>query len=436
MYVHRLLFLMLFVSFGAYAQKTTYTLEEVYQRLETENIQLQQAYIQESLSREDVIDAKNDLLPTASMSVSNNYNYGLSFDQVAGQLVSGNRWSSSANAGVSVSLRLFDGFNTFNRIKGAVMQLEQSSLQTRSLHRSLQLQTAAVFFDVLANKELHKASMEHLRLSQTLLEQEQIQFETGLKTKVDLALAESRVAADETNTLVSINAHLSRLIDLKQLLNIPIADSIQLFIPDLFSLSLQEEIDYNMESSADVTLARLHRSQSELELKMAKNAYYPQINLNGSYGTNYSSERTDLITGTNMPFFDQLGQNKFLYIGASLSMPIFDGFKTRSSIRKAKLNIRVRDSELEKVRSEEEKVWQMAWQEYRKAKAEYRSLQYAFESTAASYAAMQERYEVGMSTYFELSTTLADKNVAEFNLIKSKYTLLYAQEVIQLILKQ
>lgn len=435
MYALKLIFLLTLISFGSQAQ-TSLTLEEAYRHLETANIKLEQARIQESLSREELINAKNELLPTANMSVSNNYNYGLSFDQVAGQLVSGNRWSNSANAGVSASLRLFDGFNSFHRIKGSVMQLERSHLQTRSLLRSLKLETAAIFYDILANKELHKASMEHLGLSETLLEQEQIQFEMGLKTKVDMALAASRVAGDETNKLVSANAYLSRLIDLKQLLHIPLSDSIELLIPDRVQLALQDSIDYAIESSLELLLAELSRAESELELKMAKSTYYPQVSLNGSYGTNYSSERTDLHTGTKMPFFDQLGQNKFLYIGASLSMPIFDAFKTRNNVRKANLNRLLRESDVEKVRSEEEKIWTLAWQEYRKSKAEYRSLEYAFESKEASYKAMKKRYDVGVSTYFELSTTLTEKNVAEFNLIKSRYTLLYAQEVIQLILSQ
>lgn len=429
------LLIQLFVfNFGiscSFAQ-TEISLEKVYDLLDKQNIQLSQSYILEKLSDQDVKDAKNNLFPRANLNVSNNYNYGLSFDQVAGELVSGNRWSNSANLGLSASFKLFDGLNSFNTIKKAVLEKESKRVETKYLRRTLQLEAAAVFFDILANEELYKVSEEHLALSNALLEQEVIQFETGVKTKVDLALAQTRVSADETNSLISKNTHLSRLIDLKQLINIPLSDSINLLVPQKEELLLKDSSTYDLDSTPNVILAKFNREDLELQLKIAKSAYLPELDLNTSYGTNYSSERNN-ISGDQMLFFDQLSQNKFLYIGFSLNVPLFDAFQTKGSIKKTKLNIKIQEKELNKIRLEEEKIWNLAWQEYRKSIKEHQSLQLTFESAAASYEAMKERYDAGVSSYFELSTTLMERNVAEFNLIKSKYTMLYAAEVIQLL---
>lgn len=413
--------------------QTEVSLEEVYRLLDIQNIQLKQSNILEKLSDQDVKDAKNNLFPRANLNVSNNYNYGLSFDQVAGELVSGNRWSNSANLGLSASFKLFDGLNSFYSIKNTILQKESKKVETKSLRRTLRLEAAAIFFDILANEELYKVSQEHLALSNTLLEQEKIQFETGVKTKVDLALAQTRVSADETNSLISMNTHLSRLIDLKQLINIPLSDSISLFVSQKKEFLLQDSSKYNLDSTPNVILEKLNREDLELQLKIAKSAYLPVLDLNTSYGTNYSSERND-ISGDQMLFFDQLRQNKFFYIGLSLNVPLFDAFQTKGNIKKVNLNLKLQKNELKKVRSEEEKIWHLAWQEYRKSIKEHQSLQLTFESAAASYEAMKERYDAGVSSYFELSTMLMERNVAEFNLIKSKYTMLYATEVIQLLL--
>src|SRR5699024_9472542 len=113
------IFLLLIFLFGAsisFAQNN-FTLKEMYERLEESNLQIGQSFIRESLAKEEIKEAKNNLLPTANLSLSNNYNYGLSFDQVAGQLISGNRWSHAANAGVSASIVVFDGFSSFYRIR-------------------------------------------------------------------------------------------------------------------------------------------------------------------------------------------------------------------------------------------------------------------------------------------------------------------------------
>ncbi|WP_196937370.1 TolC family protein [Sphingobacterium pedocola] len=129
--------ILLFFSKIGYSQQTTLALDHAYTFLAQQNIDIKQARIQLLLSQQDRIDAKNSLLPTLSLGAGHNYNLGLAFDQIAGQLVTGNRWSNNANASIRMNATLFQGFTRSNQIKNTLLNVESSELEVSRLTKSL-----------------------------------------------------------------------------------------------------------------------------------------------------------------------------------------------------------------------------------------------------------------------------------------------------------
>ena len=134
-----------------------------------------------------------------------------------------------------------------------------------------------------------------------------------------------------------------------------------------------------------------------------------------------------------MPFFNQLNQNRNLNFGLSLSVPVFDAFKTKNNINRLKLDLENKQSELHKTKVEREKVLTLAIQEYYKSAKEYQVLQVQHAALEKNYNAMKERYDIGVTTAMEYNKALLDYNVAEANVIKAKYTLMYNGEVIKVL---
>ena len=139
------------------------------------------------------------------------------------------------------------------------------------------------------------------------------------------------------------------------------------------------------------------------------------------------------LAGQFMPFWNQVDQNKSLYLGLSLSMPIFDGFKTKSNINRAKLTLDLQKNELDKTLKDQEKILLMARQEYNRSHKEYQVVQTQSLSLKKSYEAMKERYEIGMASSMDYSKALLDYNISEFNLIRAKYSVLYNQEILKVL---
>lgn len=251
---------------------------------------------------------------------------------------------------------------------------------------------------------------------------------------MDVAQAESQVASSELTGIVNMTSYTSSLIALKQLLGLPLADSISIENPSLeVATALLPQGQLSSTVDPTIQLAELSLKQSELNLKYAKGPYYPTVSFSGGYGTNYSSERKDYLTGAYMPFFSQLNQNRNLNFGLSLSLPVFDAFKTKNNINRLKLDLENKQSELHKTKVEREKVLTLAIQEYHKSVKEYQVLQVQHAALETNYKAMKERYDIGVTTAMEYNKALLDYNVAESNVIKARYILMYNGVVIKVL---
>lgn len=412
------------------------TLDSAINILDAQNVEVQLSKLNAELAEQDYRDAKNALLPTISAGVGGYYNYGVAFDQIAGHLITGNRWTNSGSGSVNAQLNIFDGFRQRNNIKEQRYNHQKSALDIEITRRSIRLNFVALYFNAMTNHAIYKASLEQLAYSTEQLALIRDQFDVGTKTLVDISLAENQVTTDELNTLNSKNAYENTLLEIKQLLNIPLKDSLEIVEP-VFDSTYRVTDSINIIRSVDrdpsVLAAEILLEQSFLTLKTAKYSTLPKLALSTGYGSSYSSERTDMFTGNYMPFWDQASQNKALNIGFNLSIPILNGFMKRSAINRSKINILQRQKEKEKVSMEQERSRLTANQDLQTAFKEYYGANVQLRTLKKTLDAMSERFHIGVASSTEFSKALLDYNQSEFNLIRARYMLMYRNKVIDLL---
>lgn len=414
------------------------TLDKCYDLLEKQNEDLRQSNFNILLGKVEVKDAKNSFLPTLSIGASHNYNLGLAFDQISGQLVTGNKWSSNANVNVSTRIPIFQNFTLRNRLKQSLLSLDRLEIQKEQLLQVLKIDVLTKYIEAIANKRLYELSLKQLAFSNEQLLQEKEMFDLGANTSVDVAQAESSAASTKLSTIANLTSYLGNLITIKQLLGLPLSDSITLEEFQIEGINLPISITESSSSTSNendsfIKNAELSIEQATLNLKYAKATYYPSLSFYGGYGTNYSSERTDFISGNYMPFWNQFNKNRNLNFGLSLSMPIFDAFKTKNNISRLKIDLQTKQSEFNKVKTEREKIWILALQEYNKSQQEYEVLQVQLSAQENNLIAIKERCDIGVSNTIEYNRALLDYNISESNVIKGKYTLIYNIHVLSLL---
>lgn len=422
--------LLVFVDL-CYAQKKI-TWQQSVQILHENSITLKQSELREQISQNNVTIARGSIYPNLAFSANNQHTMGMVFDQVSGKLITGNQWSNYATGSLGTSVVIYQGGQKQNALKAEKLNLELATLDTKKLIRELEIQLLGLFTQTLINHDLWAAGESQLLLSKQLLHQEEVLVEVGKRTLIDLSQAKAKLANDKLNVVSTKNAYELSLMKLKQLLEMEESEQIEPVPPKGFLVE-QIQPNYHLEHDPYIRLLDKQIELGELKIKMARSGYFPTISLNGNYGTNYSSQRENLLSGITIPFWDQFNQNRTLSGNVVISMPIFDGFRTKMNTRTAKINQQSLNYEKEKITRERKQVISQGALEYVASQEELSAIEAAYEANKANYEAIKERYNVGKSSSIDVYRALTEFNISEFRSITSRYQVFYKKEMLVLL---
>lgn len=433
-----LLFVFAFAPEQGFAQRAI-TLQEALQFALENNLQVQQAAVQTSLSEQDVRQAKMNFFPTLNGSLGNDYIWGSNFDQLTGKLNSTS--SHSYSGSVSSQISLFQGFQKINQVSVNKYLLLADQSNFEKVKNDLTLAVVTTYLEAITNRDLASASNLQLALSKQQLEVEEINFEVGNRTLADLAQAKSQVAVDESNVIASENAFELSKLNLKQLMEMDPAIDITLEVPTLPEVSslvstqgAAEIYAYAVENFPEIQMEKHNVQAARKSIDLAKGAYYPTFSLNASIRTGYTSTFIDPQTNARMIFKDQLKTNRSEFVGLSLSIPIFNNFRTRINVKKASLNLENALISEQRAKNDLNKVISQAVQDLRAAGKNYYSSELVFQSMQEAFNVIKQRYDVGLANSMELSTSQTNMNKAEFDYITAKYNLIFRSKVIDFYL--
>lgn len=429
-----ILFLLVCFCPNLYAQ---ISLQEAIQATLDRNLQIKQAEFGKQISEQSLLEAKSALYPNLSVGVSNTHVYGLSFDQISGQLLRGNKWTSSAGAQVASSVTVFQGFQKINQIRANKIQLLVDASEIEKIKYDLILSVVTNYVEAITNKDLYEASLEQVKLSKEQLRQDSIQFDVGNKTLADLAQAENQVATDELNVMTSDNAYELSILALKQLMEMRPDTIIELIKPDVdvlmaeyVAMPFEDVYHKSLAVQPDIEQAGYNKQLASKNIDIAKGSYYPTLSISASYGTNYSSEGKDIITQQKMSFSDQLDQNKSFRGGVSLDFPIFNNNRTKVAVSKAKISYLQAENNEALLKRNLEKTISQALLDLKSANKQYLASQIAFNTSKVAFLALKDRYDAGVANSIELFTSQTNMNRAEFDMIRRKYELVFRSKVI------
>ncbi|TCK79519.1 TolC family protein, partial [Albibacterium bauzanense] len=405
------------------------TVQEALNQALNNNLQVKQALLQAALSEEDVKQAKMNFFPTLNAGIDGNLRWGKSFDQLTGSLI--NQSTNSLNGSLNASAAVFQGFSRINQVSANKYLLLADQSNIEKIKSDLVLSVVTTYLEALTNQDLLAAGKQQLALSQSQLEVEQINYDVGNKTLADLSQAKSLVAADELNVTSAENAYDLSILNLKQLMEMDPSNPIVLETPALQDPSVNitvysaaELFEQIKETYPEIKQAAYNSQAAKTNIAIAKAGYYPELSLRGSAGTGYSSAQQ------TSDFNQQLSDNLNQYIGFSLSIPIFNNFRTKIAVSKARISYE--NALLSERQSENNlsKIINQAVLDLRAAEKNYNSTQQAFQATKEAFDVLKQRYDVGLANSIELSTSQTNMNKAEFDFIQARYNLIFRTKVI------
>jgi outer membrane protein len=445
---------------ASFAQEVV-TIQQAVERTLQNNLQIKQSRLNESLSEENLRQSKNDILPTVNGSGSLNKNFGRSLDPSTYQFIS--QQFTSFNGNINLGFDLFAGFQKINQIKQNRILLYADQTATEKMKNDLILQVVTSYMQILYNRDLLAASIQQQDVARLTANQQQLLLDAGNKTLADVSEAKSQVATAELNVTNAQNALTISKLTLAQLMEMPPNTTFEVQAPMVNSFTstgtdanIQEVYESALNTFPDIKLAALRSEASQKAIDIARGSYLPRLSLGASAGTNYSSgretvlsrtERIDSIgyTGINktpvfgrgvivesarQSFGSQFTDNFNQSAGLSLSIPIFNGFLTRSNVRRARINYQGNLLQEQTAKNNLNKVISQAVADLQAARARYVSTENAFAAQKDAFFVIEQRYNVGLVNSLDYNTSRTNRNRAETDFIQAKYDLLFRAKVI------
>lgn len=403
-----------------------WTLRDCIDYARQENIQVKKSQISAESSEIDIKQAKAELFPSLSGSISQGYNHSkeASNDYKYKGVFSG-------QYGLSASWTVFDGKRNLNTIKQAQLQKEADELYTEQQQNNIEISITQTYLQLLYARESIKNNENIVASSAAQLKQTKDFLDAGSITRAEYAQVEAQYSSDKYNLVLAQNSYDNYLLQLKQLLELDIDDEfnpefpevsddeVESFIPSKYevyriALQIMPEIKNNL---LGIDIAKVGKSS-------AKAGYLPTISLNGSVGTNN-------VWNNGYPAFStQANRNFNQYIGVSVSIPIFDNRKNKSNVQAADLQIQTAELNYTQAQKDLLNTIEGLYLDAVSGQSKYRAAKDKLTSSELSYTLVQEQYALGMRNTVELTTEQNNYANAMQELLQAKYTALLSVKLL------
>ena len=385
-------------------------------------------------SEVSVNTAKWARLPNLNGSAGQSWNWGRTQTAIKNEATGDystvyvNTNSNSTNMSVSTSIPIFTGLEIPNQYALAKLNLKAAMADLEKAKEDISINIASAYLQVLFNKELHQVSLGQVELSKEQLARISRLAELGKASPAEVAEAKARVAQDEMNAVQADNNYQLALLDLSQLIELETPEGFTLSAPvvtlDLLPLTPPDEVYQTaLTTKAAVQAAQYRLEGSKHSIRIAQSAFYPQLNLNGSLGTNYYST-------IDRNFSQQLQDNFSKYVGLSLSVPIFNRFSTRNRVRTARLQQENYALQLDNTKKTLYKEIQQAWYTALASESKYTSSSTAADASEESFRLMNEKYDNGKATAVEYNEAKQNLMKAQSDELQAKYEYLFRTKIL------
>jgi outer membrane protein len=421
-----------------------------------------------SLSQLNETNALGSMLPSLNAQGGHGYNWGQRIDPFTNQFASSRIQSN--NFGIATSINLFNGLRQVNTLKQAGLNTETAKWNYEKMRNDIALNVASAYLAVIINKEFMDIARRTLDGTDRQAKRMEKLVSAGQLAISNLNDMQAQLAADNASFVAAENNFKLSKLALVQLLQLDAGklDQFNIVIP-----KLDEVEQYTLLSNPDIAVqaalnnfpevksATTSVASAALGQKIAASGYYPSLNASFSYGTGYSGA-AKVLTGnpdtlafpigtvmgtgelvTSFPqlsyslddyqtkaFSNQLQDNVNRSLFFSLNIPLFNGFSTYTGVKRAEINFRQAELQLEQTK---QSITQSVYQAYNDAQAALANY-YAFKtSVAASQKAFEWaelRYEQGLSNITEYADSRMRMEIAQANLARTKYDYIFKLKVL------
>ncbi|MFT5648275.1 MAG: outer membrane protein [Aureispira sp.] len=399
------------------------------------SLQVQQATLnqgQAQLTKKQAIWAQT---PNISAGYRNGVNLGNSVNPTNNELIT----VPNLNSGLSLNLNgvIFQGLQIRNTIKQSKVDLDAAGKDVEQAKNDVALSVAQAYLSILLGEESKGVFNEQAKVTKAQYDQTIKLIAGGVlaeNSKYDL---EAQMARDEENIVIAQNNIDLAYVNLKVLMNVDVAKEISIQVvgdlevdETLEESNLEEVYDEAILNQPNILASKLREKSAQLGVSIAKGGLWPTVSYYAGFGSNFSTAYKNPLTGEVIPYFQQLGITASANAGINISVPIFNGLRTRIGIQRAELGIKVAALGTTQLEATLKSSIERALVDVRAAKKRLAVSRKSVVAIRLSVANTRKRYDLGVVNSFELTSVQNTLIATESSVLQAKYDYLFKLKIL------
>jgi outer membrane protein len=452
----------LVVGFSIAAQQP-WSLEDCIRYAMENNIQIKQSVLTTEYNENLLKQSKLGQIPDLNGSANYGYSWGRALDQTTYQFTD-NQQIHSISMGLTSRANLFSGLRVRNTILQSELDLMASYQDVEKVKNDISLNIAAAYLTIMFNQELVTVSQSQLGITGQQVERTKKMVDAGKLAKGGLLEIQAQYASEELTLLNAENQLSISLLNLQQILDLPIDTAFSVEIPVLpdpdenpLVIDAVEVYHTAAQEMPEIKSAMLSLESAEKGLAIAKGGRSPQLYFSANYNSGYSDVREQVIDlgppsqipiGETVggeavvsypqqmplygayPFFDQLRDNTSAGIGLGLSIPIFNGWNVNTNIANARIMHENAQLELQSRKLALYATIQQAYADAMAALKKFKATQKALVSMEESFKYTETRYEVGLVNTVDYNISKNQLVATQSDLLQAKYDFIFRTKIL------
>lgn len=316
----------------------------------------------------------------------------------------------SANAAVSLNQILFDG-QVFVGLQARDAAIQLAGKSAELTQEIIKANVLKIYYQLVVSRTQIELLDSTLSFVNKNLHDTRVLYENGFREKLDI----DRVAVQLANLQTERNKILSLVSNgyygLKVLMGMPVQEELILtdsITPDMIKDGLLNNGNYSYSDRKEFQVADLGRKLGEYNIRRYKLSQVPTIALNSVYAKNAQRNTWNFLT-QNQRWFT------ISNISVGMTLPLFNGFITRSKITQTKIELQRTNNEIDGLKRTIDNEVAVAKNSFQSAISRMDYQQKNLELAEKVYQQIKKKYELGLGSQTEINLAQNEWKAAQTN---------------------
>jgi outer membrane protein len=398
------------------------TLEESVERALHEATSVQRAQGDLDISGDQLLQSYAEFLPNLTASGTSNTMTGKNYLTTATPTMVDTRNHGMAYQ-ISSTINVFNGFADLGSWRASGARKEAAGLSLKRAKQLIALDVAQSFLQVILDQQIIRIAEKNLISSQAREALLTEQTRVGVRNLADLFRQQAQTSSDETYLVTAQSKERADELGLLRKLRLDATLNYRLVSPELKERATEEFTDEDklvktaLSERADLAASEDVARAAGWDVTASRALYYPRLDFGAVVGSTSrildrqlvttGGTTTNVVPANQMDIGDQLTHQVNYTIGFTLTWTIWDRWITETNVQKARVTAHNASLDADDRRLQVVGEIRQAFGDYRAVLQQLESTKKGLVAAEKAYEVVQGRYQVGSSTFIDLSTAQA-----------------------------